>query len=118
MGELPDQLQSNLSILSGAQAQLQAAIDARDKALQQQAYLNSLATQYDAMGVTENTPAMTQTNAQQLEAMRADLAALEAKYTPDHPDVKKLKDTIAKMEHPRPHPAREMRMLRRRRRGG
>ena len=23
---------------------------------------------------------------------------MEAKYTPDHPDVKKLKDTIAKME--------------------
>ena len=43
MGELPDQLQSNLQILSGAQAQLQAAIDARDKALQQQAYLTSLA---------------------------------------------------------------------------
>ncbi|MGA9564923.1 MAG: Wzz/FepE/Etk N-terminal domain-containing protein [Candidatus Korobacteraceae bacterium] len=98
MGELPDQLQSNLQILSGAQGQLQAAVDARDKALQQQAYLSSLATQYDAMGVTENTPAMTQTNAQQLEAMRADLASLEAKYTPDHPDVKKLKDTIAKME--------------------
>ena len=53
MGELPDQLQSNLQILSGAQAQLQAAVDARDKALQQQAYLTSLATQYDAMGVTE-----------------------------------------------------------------
>ena len=98
MGELPDQLQSNLQILSGAQAQLQAAIDARDKALQQQAYLNSLATQYDAMGVTESTPATPQTTAQQLEMMRAELAALEAKYTPDHPDVKKLKDTIAKME--------------------
>lgn len=98
MGELPDQLQSNLQILSGTQAQLQAAVDARDKALQQQAYLNSLATQYDAMGVSENNPAMPQTSAQQLEAMRAELAVLESKYTPDHPDVKKLKETIAKME--------------------
>ncbi|HZD30652.1 MAG TPA: Wzz/FepE/Etk N-terminal domain-containing protein [Candidatus Angelobacter sp.] len=98
MGELPDQLQSNLQILNGAQGQLQAAIDARDKALQQQAYLNSLATQYDAMGITESTPANNPTTAQQLAAMRADLAALEAKYTPDHPDVKKLKDTIARME--------------------
>ena len=53
MGELPDQLQSNLQILSGAQGQLQSAIDARDKALQQQAYLTSLAAQYDQMGVTE-----------------------------------------------------------------
>ena len=30
--------------------------------------------------------------------LRAQLAAAEARYTPDHPDVKKLKDTIAKME--------------------
>src|SRR5271157_2097276 len=97
-GELPDQLQSNLQILSGAQGQLQSAIDARDKALQQQAYLTSLATQYDSMGITESTPATPQASGQQLEAMRSDLAALEAKYTPDHPDVKKLKDTIAKME--------------------
>jgi len=98
MGELPDQLQSNLQILSGAQGQLQAAVDARDKALQQQAYLSSLATQYDAMGVTETTAATPQTTAQQLELMRTELANLEAKYTPDHPDVKKQKDTIAKME--------------------
>src|ERR1017187_3212940 len=98
VGELPEQLQSNLQILTGSQAQLQAAIDARDKALQQQAYLNSLATQYDAMGVTESSTATPQTTAQQLELMRADLAGLEAKYTPDHPNVKKLKDTISKME--------------------
>jgi polysaccharide biosynthesis transport protein len=97
-GELPDQLQSNLQILSGAQSQLQSAVDARDKALQQQAYLNSLATQYDAMGVTESTPAQGASSAQQMEMLRAELAAAEARYTPDHPDVKKLKDTIAKME--------------------
>jgi polysaccharide chain length determinant protein (PEP-CTERM system associated) len=98
MGELPDQLQSNLQILSGAQAQLQAAVDARDKALQQQAYLSSLATQYDAIGVTESTSAAPQTTAQQIEMMKAELATLQSKYTPDHPDVKKLKDTISKME--------------------
>ena len=98
MGELPDQLQSNLQILNGAQAQLQAAIDARDKALQQQAYLNSLATQYDAMGITEGTPAPGAASSQQLEAMRGELATLESKYTPDHPDVKKLKEIIARME--------------------
>jgi polysaccharide chain length determinant protein (PEP-CTERM system associated) len=98
MGELPDQLQSNLQILAGAQSQLSAAIDARDKALQQQAYLNSLATQYDAMGVTESTTPTPLTIGQQLDSARAQLAALEAKYTADHPDVKKMKDTIANLE--------------------
>jgi succinoglycan biosynthesis transport protein ExoP len=33
-----------------------------------------------------------------LDQARAQLAALEARYTPDHPDVKKMKDTIAKLE--------------------
>jgi len=98
MGELPDQLQSNLQILNGVQGQLQAAIDARDKALQQQAYLSSLAAQYDAMGITESSTSTPVSRAQQLESMRAELATLEAKYTPDHPDVKKLKDSIAKLE--------------------
>jgi succinoglycan biosynthesis transport protein ExoP len=98
VGELPEQLQSNLQILNGAQGQLQATIDARDKALQQQAMLNSLATQYDAMGVTESTAAMPQASAQQIAFLKAQLAELESKYTPDHPDVKKLKDTIAKTE--------------------
>jgi len=97
-GELPDQLQSNLQILSGTQSQLQSAVDARDKALQQQAYLVSLATQYDSMGVNESTPATGGSSAQQLDQLRAALAAAEARYTPDHPDVKKLKDTIAKTE--------------------
>ena len=81
MGELPDQLQSNLQILTGAQGQLQSAVDARDKALQQQAYLNSLLTQYDAMGVTENTPATPQSTAQQLQAMKTQLAELGGQDT-------------------------------------
>src|SRR5664279_3376705 len=93
-----DKPQSNLQILTGTQGQLQSAVDARDKALQQQAYLNSLAAQYDAMGVTESTATTPQTTAQQIEMMRAELANLEAKYTSDHPDVKKQKDAIAKME--------------------
>jgi polysaccharide chain length determinant protein (PEP-CTERM system associated) len=98
MGELPDQLQSNLQILNGAQGQLQSAIDARDKALQQQTYLNSLLTQYDQMGINESTPPPGSTKSQQLEAARAELAQLQAKYTPDHPDVKKMKETIANLE--------------------
>ena len=50
------------------------------------------------MGLTETTAATPQATAHQLETMRTELASLEAKYTPDHPDVRKLKDTIAKME--------------------
>jgi len=48
--------------------------------------------------VNESTPAAGGSSAQQLDQLRAALAAAEARYTPDHPDVKKLKDTIAKTE--------------------
>ena len=34
----------------------------------------------------------------QLDSARSNLAAMEARYTDDHPDVKKLKETIASLE--------------------
>ncbi len=94
-GSLPQQLQSNIQILNGIQAQMQAAQAARERAIQQQTYLNSLQNQYqslsDSAGVSNNID-------QQLESARASLASMEARYTDDHPDVKKLKETIASLE--------------------
>ena len=49
-GSLPQELQSNIQILNGIQAQLQSALGARERALQQQTYLNSLLNQYQSMG--------------------------------------------------------------------
>ncbi len=96
-GSLPQELQSNIQILNGIQAQLQSALAARDRAMQQQTYLNSLLTQYQSMGTEglAGAPASVDT---QLEAARAALAQLRAKYTDDHPDIKALKDNIARLE--------------------
>src|SRR5271157_5320120 len=96
-GSLPQQLQSNIQILNGLQAQLQAALNARERALQQQTYLNSLLNQYQNMG-TENLVGAPPSLDQQLEAERAALAGLRSKYTEDHPDIKRLKDEIARLE--------------------
>ena len=43
-GSLPQQLQSNIQILQGIQGQLQAAQAARERAIQQQTYLNRCRT--------------------------------------------------------------------------
>ncbi|MGB7554292.1 MAG: hypothetical protein WBM04_07950 [Candidatus Korobacteraceae bacterium] len=94
-GSLPQQLQSNIQILTGIQSQLQAAQSAHERALQQQTYLNAQEKQYEAMGDTANAPKSVDT---QLEAARAELADLQARYTDDHPDIKKLKETIAGLE--------------------
>ena len=94
-GSLPQQLQSNLQILNGIQSQLQAAQTSHERALQQQTYLSSLQKQYETMGDSADVPSSVDN---QLESARAQLADLQARYTDDHPDIRKLKETIAGLE--------------------
>jgi len=96
-GSLPAELPSNLQILNGNQAQLQSALAAHERALQQQTYLNSLLNQYQSMG-TESLAGAPATIDAQLEGARAALAQLRARYTEDHPDIRTLKDNIARLE--------------------
>jgi polysaccharide chain length determinant protein (PEP-CTERM system associated) len=96
-GELPSQVQSDLQILSGTQGQLQGAIVARDRAMQQQEYLNSMLAQYESIGAANGANAGPNLDTQ-LTNMKAGLAELRSKYTDDHPDIKKLKEQIAATE--------------------
>ncbi len=74
---------------------MQAAQAQRERLMQQQTYLNSAQTQMNNASDTAMAP---QSIDSQLDNARANLASLEARYTPDHPDVKKLKETIASLE--------------------
>jgi succinoglycan biosynthesis transport protein ExoP len=94
-GTLPEQLDSNIHILSGIQQQLQAAEAQRERALQQQTYLNAMQNQYQSMSDSAIVPNSID---KQLENAETNLAALEARYTDDYPDVKRLKETIAALE--------------------
>jgi len=105
-GSLPQQLDSNIHILQGLQQQMQAAQAARERAMQQQTYLNSLESQYQNMSDSAMAPASID---QQLDSARSNLAAMEARYTDDHPDVKKLKETIASLEKLKKEMANEAR---------
>lgn len=102
LGELPDQLPSNLQILSGLQTQLQSEEDALGRANQQNAYLESLMNQYKTMARTSKpgdpaTGGLPAIDAQ-LQLLRNKLADLLSRYTDRHPDVVKLKDQIAQTE--------------------
>jgi polysaccharide biosynthesis transport protein len=102
VGEMPGQLASNIQILQGLQSQLQNEEDSLNAARQQHVYLQTLADQYRAMqaapkgadGVPTGLPALDQ----ELEKLKAQLADLSSHYTDRHPDVRKLKDQIAKTE--------------------
>lgn len=103
LGELPGQLQSNLQILTGLQARLQGTVDARERVKQQQLYYESLLGQYRALQAElrhgksahlGSLPALDE----ELEHLRTQMADVTARYTARHPDVKHLKELIAKTE--------------------
>ncbi len=93
LGELPEQLQGNVQLLSGLQGRMQSATEALNQAQQQKLYLDSLLSQYRSLqGTTADALD------QQLEKLKSQLADLNARYTPQHPDVVRLKEQIATTE--------------------
>jgi len=102
VGELPTQVGSNLQILAGLQSQLQTEEDALNTARQQRVYLETLVNQYRSLqgspkghgGTSAGLPAVDE----ELDKLRAQLADLSSHYTDRHPDVRKLKEQIAKTE--------------------
>jgi polysaccharide biosynthesis transport protein len=102
LGELPSQLSSNVQILSGLQSQLQSEEDGLNSDRQQNAYLQSMLEQSRSLQrapKTENgTPVGIPALDEELEKLKAQLADLSSHYTDRHPDVRKLKDQIAKTE--------------------
>jgi succinoglycan biosynthesis transport protein ExoP len=103
VGEMPGQLASNLQILSGLQSQLQNEEDALNTARQQHVYLQSMVDQYRTLQGSSKTSDGTTTVGlpaldQELDKLKAQLADLSSHYTDRHPDVRNLKEQIAKTE--------------------
>lgn len=105
VGELPTQVASNLQILSGLQSQLRSEEDSLNSAKQQRVYLQSLVDQYRTLKVASGSsdPAPVGLGAldRELDRLKAQLADLTSHYTERHPDVRKLKDQIAKTQRMR-----------------
>src|ERR1051325_10889132 len=110
-GRLPDQVQTNLQLLQGAQQRLQNAIEmgnrdrdrlvALDKSLSEMPATTGQTAAIPVPPVrggqnTDRNPP--QTTAQQLESARAELRGLQLRLTPDHPDIKRAKRTISELE--------------------
>lgn len=106
--ELPSQAESNMEVARGLQLQVQSLVESiardRDRKLmlerlyreaQSDQPLSSSANQPVAPGAT---PAAGTTLQQQLRTEESALATLEARYTADHPDVRRSKARIADLE--------------------
>jgi polysaccharide biosynthesis transport protein len=101
LGDLPTQLQSNVEILSGLQAQLQSTQHALDEAKQQRLYLESQVQQLQAMqgaqGESGDAPPL-EVLEKQLSDLLGRLADERSRHTENHPDIVALKGKISETQ--------------------
>ena len=99
MGGLPGQLQTNLSILERLQEQLdQLHSNLRDAENRKVALQTQITEQERADGGSFIPSVPQEEGPRDIRSLRNELASLEGRYTENHPDVVRLKETIAKME--------------------
>src|SRR5882672_11898400 len=98
MGSLPDETQTNLGLLTGLNTQLQAATQALGQAQSNKAYTESLLSSQEAVWKSAKSGTNPQALDQQLAQMQDQLAALEARYTDEHPHVVKMKKSIEQLK--------------------
>jgi polysaccharide chain length determinant protein (PEP-CTERM system associated) len=96
LGVLPEEEQTNLSLLTGLNTQLEAATQALNRAQQDKAFNETLLSQQEVTwkstlnGGTQSPDTMEK----QLAALDDQLSLLLLRDTPEHPDVLKLKSQI------------------------
>ena len=99
IGNLPQQEQMNFGLLTSINVQLDNATQALNKAQHDRAYAKEMLSQQLANWRIQHT---TGTNADSLQAqitgLQSQLNVLEGRYTPDHPDVIKMKADIAQLQ--------------------
>ena len=103
LGELPEQQSGNLAILAGLHAQLQNTMASINRARQQQAYLESLLSQYQNLPAGVAVPGAAvagpaDTLKAELNRLRNERAELLACYTEKYPDVVKIDEQIKETE--------------------
>jgi protein tyrosine kinase modulator len=98
-GSLPNQVGANTQYIQGAQQQIQSLTDSIGRDSDRRNMLEQLIA--DAISTPVILPAPKSSDgtvAQQLEAARAQLRALELRLTPDHPDIGIAKRKIKELE--------------------
>jgi polysaccharide chain length determinant protein (PEP-CTERM system associated) len=98
LGSLPEEEQTNLSLLTGMNSQLEANTQALSRAHQDLAFNESLLSQQETNVRAAQTGQNPETAELQLNALRDQLANLLSHYTPKHPDVVKVQNQIAELE--------------------
>ena len=99
LGLLPEEEQTNFSLLGSRNAQLESNTQSLSRAQQDKSFHESLLSQEEtnwrAARRSEQDP---ETIEEQLRNLQGQLTILESRYTPEHPDVLKMKNQIAELK--------------------
>lgn len=98
LGSLPEEEQTNLNLLNGLNSQLEASTQALSRAQQEKVLNESLLAQQEGAWKLSQTGQAPATEEHQLNSLEDQLAGLLARYTPEHPDVVKLKNQIDELK--------------------
>ena len=98
MGQLPGDADNNVRVLMSLNSQLDASTQTLNRAQQDKAYTESMLAQQLATWKSSQSSTNPQTLQQQLEGLQSQLLQLQARYTPDHPDVIKTQADIASVQ--------------------
>jgi len=98
IGQLPDDEDNNLKILTGMNSQLEATTQTLNRAQQDKTYTESLLAQQLAAWKSSQSASNPQTLQQQLALAQSQLISLQGRYTDDFPDVVKTKKQIADLQ--------------------
>ena len=97
IGSLPEQEQTNLSLLAGMNSQLEALSQALSRAQQDKSFNESLLSTQLANLASQGNGSPESLD-HQLAALQDLLATLQSRYTPEHPDVIKTKSQIEEIK--------------------
>ena len=99
LGTLPEETQITLGLLAGTNTQLAANADALNRAQQDKAFDESLLAQQEVAWKAAQAEHNPETLEKQLSALQNQLTVLQAHYTPEHPDIVKLKSDIEELKN-------------------
>lgn len=98
LGSLPDDAQTNLSLLSGMNTQLDSVTQSLARAQQDKSFSESLLAQQRQAWQDSQSGHDPVTLEQQLAALQTNLVSLRSRYTDDYPDVIKAKADIIALQ--------------------
>src|SRR4029077_10256869 len=98
MGSLPDNAQSNFSLLTGLASQLDSVTQSLNRAQQDKLFLESALSQQVAASKLSQTGENPDALSRQIAALQDQLASLRTRYTDDHPDVIKINKEITHLQ--------------------